>query len=298
MHDHSHATVGSKTFIWAITLNLLFVLIEVVAGLSANSMALLGDAGHNVSDVAALAIAWAGVTLAARAPTPRHTYGFRRATILAALSSATLLLVGLGALVWESLLRFGRSSPVDPQTIVIVASCGALINGITAYLFMRGARHDVNLRAAFLHMFADTAVSAGVAVTGGVMLYSGLEWLDPAASMTIAIIVFIAVWRLFREALGLAVDKVPAHIDPFAVERFLTELPGVARVHDLHIWPLSTTEVALTAHLVMPNGTRGDPFLAELTQVLGERFGIHHPTIQIESATSEAQCQQAIPGSL
>lgn len=288
-HDHGHgqhhgqapASYG-RAFALGIGLNLAFVLVEAGYGLAANSMALLADAGHNLSDVLGLVIAWAASVLGRRAPTPRFTYGLRGSSILAALFNAVFLLVAVGGIAWEAVGRLSHPEPVAGGTVMAVAGIGIAVNGVTAWLFASGARGNLNIRGAFLHMVADAAVSAGVVLAGLVILGTGWLWLDPVVSLAIVAVIVWGTWGLLRESLALAVAAVPPGIDPSRVREFLGQLPGVARLHDLHIWPVSTTETALTAHLVMPGGHPGDAFLGEAAHALEERFGIGHTTLQIE----------------
>lgn len=286
-HDgHSHAAPSriDRAFMAGVGLNSAFVLAEFLAGLFANSLALIADAGHNLSDVLGLLLAWGAAALARRVPTERFTYGLRSSTILAALANAAFLLLVTGAICWEAVLRFGDPQPVNQVTVIWVASAGVAINAVTAFLFLAGSKTDLNVRGAFLHMAADAAVSFGVIMAGLGMLITGWTWLDPAVSLAIAAVIVFSTWSLLREALGLALQAVPRGVDPAAVRRWLSELPGVSEVHDLHIWGMSTTETALTAHLVMPAGHPGDAFLANIAQAIGQRFRIGHVTLQVETA--------------
>lgn len=280
---HSHGPASyDRAFAIGITLNLGFVAIEALYGFIANSMALLADAGHNLSDVLGLVIAWGATMLAKRPPSERYTYGLRSTSILAALLNAVFLLVATGGIAWEALRRFSEPAPVAGMTVIIVAAIGIVINGITAWLFASGRKGDINIKGAYLHMAADAAVSAGVVVAGVVILYTGWSWVDPSVSLVIAIIIVWGTWGLFRESIAMTLNAVPSGIDAAKVKSFLSGLPGVAQVHDLHIWSMSTTETALTAHLVMPGGAPGDAFLTRLAEDLSHRFKIVHPTIQIE----------------
>lgn len=284
-HEHSHHEISTtnRAFMLGVLLNLVFVVVEVVFGLWSDSLALLTDAGHNFSDVLALLLAWGAVWLAARKPTSRHTYGYSRGTILASLMSALMLLVAVGVIVWEAIHRLKNPSPVAGVTMMWVAGLGVLINTGTALLFMRGSSHDLNIRGAFLHMAADAVVSLGVVIAGGLILWTGKLWIDPVISLVIAAVIFLSTWGLLRDSLNLAFDAVPTHIDADAVEEFLQVLPGVSAVHDLHIWAMSTSDTALTAHLIMPAGST-DEFLEKISRQLVERFRIGHSTIQIETA--------------
>lgn len=282
-HGHHHAPADfGRAFAIGIALNLGFVVIEAGFGFFAHSMALLADAGHNLSDVLGLAMAWGGATLARRAPSKRFTYGLRGSSILASLGNALLLLVALGAIVLEAVQRFGNPAPIAGPTVSAVAAVGIAVNLATALLFARGRKHDINIRGAFLHMAADAAVSAGVVVAGLVIWRTGLGWIDPAVSLVIAVIIFWQTWGLLRESVEMSLAAVPRKIDYDAVGDALSALPGVTDTHDLHIWPMSTTETVLTAHLVIPRGHPGDGFLAEAQAMLHERFGIGHATLQIE----------------
>ncbi|HYE57369.1 MAG TPA: cation diffusion facilitator family transporter, partial [Rhodothermales bacterium] len=265
-------------------LNVAFVVAEVVVGLRAGSLALLSDAGHNLSDVLGLLLAWGAATLAQRRPTPRRTYGWRRSSILAALLNAVLLLVAMGALAWEAIERFQAPAPVGGLSIVVVAAVGIVINGVTAWFFARGRHADLNVRGAYLHMVADAAVSAGVVVSGLVILGTGWAWVDPAVSLVVALVVVVGTWGLLRGALDLALDAVPEGVDVAAVESYLRALPGVTALHDLHVWALSTSETALTAHLVKPDPAGDDALLSEAAHALHHRFGIAHTTLQWERA--------------
>lgn len=293
-HDHGHTHAGGhghhhhgpidagRAFAIGIALNLGFVGIEAGFGFVAHSVALLADAGHNLSDVLGLAVAWGGAALAKTPPSKRFTYGLRGSSILAALANALLLLVALGAIVLEAVQRFGAPAPTAGPIVSIVAAIGIVVNLATALLFARGRKGDINIRGAFLHMAADAAVSAGVVVAGLIIWQTGLAWIDPAVSIAIAVVVFWQTWGLLRESVEMSLAAVPRGVDYDAVGAALTTLPGVADAHDLHIWPMSTTETVLTAHLVIPAGHPGDGFLAEAQAMLKERFAIGHATLQIE----------------
>ena len=274
-------------------LNLAFVLAEGLYGILSHSMALLADAGHNLSDVVTLALAWAAITVGQRRPTARFTYGLRSSSILAALFNAALLLIAVGAIGLEAVRRLIEPAPVASGTIMAVAAVGIVVNGATALFFLRGAHGDLNVRSAFLHMVADTLVSIGVVAAGGAMLATGWFWLDPAASLVIVAVIAVATWDLLRQSLRLALDAVPQGIDPDAVRAYLAGLPGVADLHDLHIWPMSTTETALTCHLVMPAGHPGDDALAQVAHELAHRFGIGHATLQVEIGDPHHACALA-----
>lgn len=289
-HDHaSHSNVYSKRLIVAVLLNAIFVVTEFAYGLAANSTALMADAGHNLSDVLGLVLAWGATQLAKRPPDERYTYGLRSSSILAALANAVLLLVACGGIAWEAAQRFTIQPAVAGLTVTLVAAIGIVVNGLSAWLFI-GGQSDLNIRGAYLHMAADAAVSLGVVVSGIVMMYTGWYWLDPAVSLVIVAVIVLGTWGLLRESAQLALSAVPSHIDVAAVATFLQQQPGVSAVHDLHVWGMSTTESALTAHLVMPDGYPGDHFADELAQALSERFSIAHSTLQIEQGTTEHGC--------
>jgi cobalt-zinc-cadmium efflux system protein len=292
VHDRSHAHHAPKDFGWAFAvgtgLNILFVVVEVVYGILANSVALLADAGHNLSDVLGLLLAWGATWLMRRAPTRRYTYGLGSSSILAALANAVLLLIAVGAIALEALQRLANPYPVAGLTVMVVAGIGIIINGVTAWMFASGREKDLNIRGAYLHMAADAAVSAGVVVAGLVILMTGWLWVDPLVSLIIAGIIVWGSWALLRDSVNMALHAVPAGIDPARVQAHLEAIRGASAVHDLHIWPLSTAETALTCHLIMKDGSPGDTFLVEMAEQLKDRFGIAHATIQIE--TGEAAC--------
>ena len=293
-HDHSHAPANfNKAFAIGIGLNLVFVAIEAFYGWKINSLALLADAGHNLSDVAGLVLAWGGALAGKLRPNARHTYGWKRGSILAAFANALLLLVAMGALVWEAAGRLMSPDPLvgnQGVTIMVVAGVGIVVNTATALLFMRGRESDLNIRGAFLHMAADALVSAGVVVAGALTLWMGWTWLDPVVSLLIAAVILIGTWNLFRQSLHLLFDGVPDSVDPQAVHDYLAALPGISRVHDLHIWAMDTSQVAMTAHLVMPQGHADDGFLKEATEQLHHRFEITHATLQVVSAPFTEPC--------
>lgn len=298
-HDHAHGPApGERGFALGVSLNLGFVVLEVVAGLVAGSMALLADAGHNLSDVLGLVLAWVAVRLARRLPGGRRTYGWHRGTILAALGNAMLLLVAVGAIALESVQRLMAPAPVATGFMMGVAAAGILVNGATALLFAKGREADINRRGAYLHMVADAAVSAGVVVGGLLILLTGWHWIDPVVGLVIAGVILVGTWGLLRESIDLAMDAVPRGIEPEAVRAWLAARPGVAEVHDLHIWALSTTETALTAHLVRPGATVDDGFLGAVQQGLRERFGIGHATLQVEQGDPAHPCALAPAESL
>ncbi|MEO6528770.1 MAG: cation diffusion facilitator family transporter [Gemmatimonadaceae bacterium] len=291
-HGHAPASFG-RAFAIGITLNVAYVAIEAIFGLRIDSMALVADAGHNLSDVLGLVLAWGGATLARRGPTPRRTYGLRSSTILAAVANAVFLLIAIGAIAWEAIRRIGHPASVAGGTVAWVAGIGIAVNAITAFLFMSGRKTDLNIRGAYLHMAADAVVSAGVVIAGLAMAATGWVWLDPAISIAIVIVIAISTWSLLRDSVNLALDAVPAHIDHAGVETYLSSLPGVREVHDLHIWGMSTTDVALTAHLVRPELEDEDTLLKDVGDTLRTRFGIAHPTVQVERGKGPHGCALA-----
>ena len=287
-HRHDHGPVPTdfgRAFAIGIVVNLGFVVVEAGFGIAANSVALLADAGHNLSDVAGLAAAWGATRLAKRAATVRFTYGLQGSSILAALFNAVLLLVAIGAVAWESVQRLIDPQPVAGVTVIAVAAAGIAVNGFTAWLFSRGAKGsgDLNVRAAFAHMLSDAIVSAGVVVAGFVILWTGWTWLDPVVSLVIGAVIVAGTWGLLRDAVCMALQGVPPGVELDAVTARLAALPGVAHVHHVHIWPVSTTETALTAHLLCPAGHPGDGFLGDAGRILARDFGIGHATLQIET---------------
>jgi cobalt-zinc-cadmium efflux system protein len=286
-HAHGHlapgATSHGRAFAVGIVLNSVFVVVEATFGVLSGSMALVADAGHNLSDVLSLVIAWGAAIAARRPPSARFTYGLKSSTILAALANGALLLVAIGAILFETVHRLLDPQPVQGMTMVVVASIGIAINTATALMFMRGRKHDINIRGAFLHMAADALVSAGVVIAGLLILLTGVWWIDPLTSLVIVAVIALGTWGLLRDSVKMALQAVPDSIDDAAVLARLGALPGVSAVHDLHIWPMSTTETALTAHLVMPGGHPGDLFLHDLAHDLEDRFGIGHATVQVET---------------
>jgi cobalt-zinc-cadmium efflux system protein len=283
-HSHAHAPKDfGRAFAIGVALNLGFVAVEAIFGILANSTALLADAGHNLGDVIGLLIAWGAASLAKRPPSERFTYGLRASSILAALGNALLLIFACGAIAWEAVWRFTDPQPVASMTVMVVAGIGILINGFTAWLFMSGRKGDLNIRGAYLHMVADAGVSFGVVLAGAAIMLTGWLWLDPVTSLAIVAIILWSTWGLLRDSITLALAAVPRHIELAKVKACLEELPGVARAHHVHVWGMSTSEVALTAHLVMPGGHPGDGFLKAAAHELRERFGIAHPTLQIET---------------
>lgn len=290
-HDHGHRQVShGRAFAIGVCLNLAFVAVEAVYGLRANSLALVADAGHNLSDVLGLALAWGAAVLARRLPTARRTYGLRRTSVLAALANSVLLLIAVGAIAWEAIQRLSRPAPVSASTVIWVAAVGVVINTITALLFMAGQKRDLNIRGAFLHMAADAGVSAGVVGAGLAIGVTGWVWVDPASSLLVVVVILLGTWGMLRDSVNLALDAVPEGIDPGAVQEYLVGLPGVAEVHDLHIWGMSTTDVALTAHLVKPDAGNEDALIATACRELHDRFGIEHATLQMERGGGAPPC--------
>lgn len=279
--NHEHSTY-SHAFKIGMALNVGFIIIEVVFGLAADSLALLADAGHNISDVLGLVLAWGSIYLTQREATDRRTYGWRKSSILAALFNAIILLVAIGGIGWAAIGRFNNPAHVAGATIIWIAAIGVIINGLTALLFMSGRKSDLNIRGAFLHMAADAGVSAGVVFAGIGIIITGWQWLDSAVSLLIVVIIFISTWGLLKDSFNLALDAVPRHIDTEEVRNYLAGLQGVCKIHDLHIWGMSTTEVALTAHLVKQSTADDDSLITEMKKELHDRFGIEHITIQWE----------------
>ena len=292
MHTHSHTHSDyNKAFIIGITLNVIYILVEVFYGLMINSMALLADAGHNFSDVLGLLLAWGAAYLAKTATTEKRTYGFRKSTILAAFFNAILLMIAVGAITIEAVRKFISPEPVQGEIMMIVAGIGVVINTVTAFLFMKGRKEDLNIKGAFLHMAADAGVSLGVVLAGLIIVSTGWLWVDPAISIVIVIVITIGTWGLLRDSFHLSMDAVPSGINLKEVGTYLKSIDGVSEVHDLHIWAMSTTETALTAHLVIPGETKDDYFLKKICGELHSRFGIEHSTIQIEKSAQSANCE-------
>ena len=289
-HHHPSPKSQGRVFIMTIVLNMLFVIIEFAYGFITNSTALIADAGHNISDVLGLMLAWGAVILTRKAPSKRYTYGLRSTSIMAAVANAMLLLVACGAIAMEAIDRFSQPPAVAGLTVSIVAAIGIVINGLSAWLLMRGSKEDLNIRGAYLHMAADAAVSLAVVIAGVAMFYTGWFMIDPIISLVIVIVIVVGTWSLLRDSMQLALSAVPANIDALAIDAYLRQLAGVTEIHDLHIWGLSTTESALTVHLVMPNGHPGDNFMDEIVQTLEERFFVHHSTLQIEQGTTNHSC--------
>lgn len=288
-HHHAPASFG-RAFAIGIGLNVAYVAAEAVYGLLANSLALLADAGHNFGDVLSLGLAWLAATLARKGPSERYTYGLRGSSILAALGNGALLLVVTGGIAWAAILRLMHPEPSAGLTVMAVALAGVAVNGFTAAMFASGRKDDLNIRGAFLHMASDALVALGVVMAGGLILLTGWAWLDPAASLIIGAIIVVGTWSLMRESLDLALQAVPGGVDRGAVLRYLQALPGVSEVHDLHIWGMSTTETALTAHLVRPGAAIDDALLHRACAELQARFRVHHATLQVETGAEAHPC--------
>ncbi len=292
---HQHPAPGNlrRAFVVGIGLNLAFVVVEIVYGVLAHSVALLADAGHNFGDVLGLGLSWGAAALATVKPSARRTYGYRRSTIVASVANALILLFVTGGLTWESVRRLVAPQATEGTTMIVVALVGTVINGASALLFMAGGKKDLNLRSAFVHLASDAVLALGVAVAGGVILFTGWLWLDPAVSIVLALTILVGTWSLMKKSLNLILDAVPEGIDPAEVKRFLGGLSGVVEVHDLHIWAMSTTETALTAHLVMPGNGCGPTFLATACKELHHKFDIDHSTLQVDPEEAPAPCTLA-----
>lgn len=295
MHQHAdhHTGTWNRAFALGVGLNVAYVAVEAGFGFAVNSLSLLADAGHNLSDVLGLLLAWGAHYAAGLKPTDRRTYGWRSTSILAALANALLLLVAIGGIAWEAVRRFTEPAAIEGTTIVWVAGVGVVINTWTALLFIKGRHADLNIKGAFLHMAADAGISVGVVLGGWAIVATGETWIDPVLSLAIAAIIFAGTWGLLRDSVDLALHAVPKGINPAEVRSFLLDRPGVTDLHDLHIWAMSTTETALTAHLIRPDNGDIDQFLVETAAELHDRFGIDHATIQLESATHAELCRQA-----
>jgi cobalt-zinc-cadmium efflux system protein len=296
-HDHDHhghhpsySTDSGNAFLISVVLNSVFVVVEFVFGFIANSTALMADAGHNLSDVVGLLLAWGAVAIARKPASRRFTYGLRSASILAALTNAMMLLIACGAIALAAIQRFSEPPAVAGLTVMIVAAIGIVINGLSALLLVRGSKGDLNRRSAYLHMVADAVISLGVVITGALILYTGWNWLDPVVSLAIVVVIVFGTWGLLRESTQLALNAVPHGVDAAAVEIYLRQLDGVTDIHDLHIWGLSTTENALTVHLVIPAGYPGDAFIDQVVRHLEEAFAVHHTTLQTEQGTTDHAC--------
>ena len=289
--NHSHEINNyNRSFAIGVTLNVIFVVIETVYGFAADSLALIADAGHNLSDVVSLLLAWGANRLATKHPTTNRTYGFRRVTILASLASAVLLLVALGGIAWESFGRLVNPQSVDATIVIVVAAVGVVINTATALLFITGQKHDLNIRAAYLHMAADAGISFGVVVAGIVIMVTGWLWLDPIISLAIVVVILIGTWNLLKESINLSIDAVPQGINILGINNYLLSLHTISEIHDLHVWALSTTETALTVHLVTTNNLIDNSFLQQVQQHLHDDFGVEHATIQIENDAAKNSC--------
>ncbi len=288
-HHHHTPNPYNRAFAIGIALNVVFVAVEVIYGLLANSSALLADAGHNAGDVLSLVFAWTAAWLATIKPAGKYTYGLRKTTILVSILNALLLFVALGFIAWDAVIKIKNPQPVAGTQVMIVAGIGVVVNTLTALLFMKGQKDDLNIKGAFLHMAADAGVSLGVVIAGLLIYFTGIPWIDSLTSFLIIGVVLWGTWNLFTNSLRLALDAVPGHIKIEAVRTYLESQNGVTDVHDLHIWAMSTTRVALTAHLVMPGGN-SDAFLSELQEELQHRFGIGHTTFQVEKVPIEANC--------
>jgi cobalt-zinc-cadmium efflux system protein len=291
-HSHHHHEINNynRSFAIGIALNVIFVIIEVSYGLLADSLALIADAGHNLSDVMSLMLAWGANYLATKHPTHKRTYGLRKVTIMASLLSAVLLLVAMGGIAWESVERLSSPQPVDGVIIIIVAAIGVVINTLTALLFVKGQKHDLNIRAAYLHMAADAAISLGVVIAGIAIMLTGWIWLDPAISLFIVVAILVGTWQLLRDSIDLSIDAVPQNIDVCEVKEYLLNFTNVTDLHDLHIWALSTTENALTVHLVTSDSLIYNHFIQEIQEHLHHHFNIAHVTIQIENEADDYHC--------
>ncbi|HZS09037.1 MAG TPA: cation diffusion facilitator family transporter [Blastocatellia bacterium] len=292
-HEHRHHTSANfgRAFAIGVALNLGFVILEAIYGRLSHSLALIADAGHNLSDVLGLVLAWGATVLARRRPTPERTYGFRRSSILAALINAAVLLISVGAIAWEAVGRLSHPASVEEKTVIGVAAIGIAVNAGTALMFMSGRKGDLNIRGAFMHMAADAVIALGVVLTGVAMLATGWLWLDPLVSLVIVALIVYGTWGLLRDSVNLALDAVPEGIDANGVREYLAGLPACVEVHDLHIWGMSTTEAALTAHIVMAQAVCDDELLARTANELHEKFGIEHTTLQVESGDPAYPCQ-------
>jgi len=297
-HHHQHPATYNRAFAIGVALNVGYVVLEAGYGFAVNSLSLLADAGHNLSDVLGLLLAWGAHHLSQWKPTDRRTYGWRSSSILAALVNSCVLLAAVGAIGWEAIRRFAVPEAVPGDVVIWVAGAGVVVNTATALLFLKGRRHDLNIQGAFLHMAADAGVSVAVVLGGWGMLATGKLWIDPMLSLAVAVVILWGTWGLLRDSTNLALHAVPRTIDPNGVRQFLLERPGVEAIHDLHIWAMSTTETALTAHLIRPDGDDNDRFLAETSAELFERFGIDHTTLQLERELHAELCRQAPEGTL
>ena len=290
-HDHSHhISHYNRAFAIGVLLNLIFVVIEAGYGFFANSLALLADAGHNLSDVVSLLLAWGANVLASKAATDKRTFGYKKSTVLASLMSSVLLMAALASIAWHAIERFENPQPVTGMTVIVVSLIGVVINTLTVLLFVQGQKHDLNIRGAFLHMAADAAVSLGVVIAGIVILFKNWQWVDPVVSLSIVVIVFIGTWGLFKDSLNYATDAVPKNISIEKLKQYFLSIEHVTGVHGLRVWPLSTTESALIVHLVTDNNALNNDFLIEVQRHLHDHFDIEHATIQVESSQGSAGC--------
>jgi cobalt-zinc-cadmium efflux system protein len=287
-HQHAAPTYFGRAFLIAIVLNTLFVALEFTYGFIANSTALMADAGHNLSDVLGLFLAWGATHLASKQPNQQYTYGLRSSSILAALANGMMLLLACGAITWEAIHRFNHPSPI--ASVTVVAAIGIVVNAICAWLFSKGHKDDLNVRGAYLHLMADAAVSLGVVVSALIIMFTGWQWVDPLVSLLIVAVIVASTWNLIRDSAQLALNAVPASVDFLAVQNYLKSRPGISDIHDLHIWGMSTTDTALTAHLVFPEGYPGDQFMDQIMHDLKEKFLIQHSTLQVEQGTTSHAC--------
>lgn len=296
MAEHSHSneihTSNGKAFVFGILLNVLYIIVELIVGLRINSMGLVADAGHNASDVIGLMLAGGSAYLATKSPTKNRTYGFRKSTILSSFLNALILYIAVGAIIVESIRKFINPEPVQGGMMMIVAAIGIIINAATALLFMKDRNKDINIKGAFLHMAADAGVSLGVVIAGLLITLSGWIWIDPIVGIAIAIVISIGTWGLLRESFNLSMDAVPSQIDIDEVRTFLHSIDGVENLHDLHIWSMSTTEIALSTHIVVKNNDYNSRILQEICQGLSHKFNINHPTIQIETTATAMNCEK------
>jgi len=292
-HEHSSGPVAGTRFAIGAGVNFAFVVIEVAFGVASHSVALVADAAHNFGDVLGLLLAWIATVLARRIPSSTHTYGLRKATLLATLANAVLLLVAVGGVVWEAIQRLRYPGPVQGAVVVVVAAAGVIVNGASALLFMRDRHHDTNIRAAFAHLAADALIAVCVGVAGAFVWFGGWQWIDPVTSIAVSGVIVAMAWSLLKDAVASVIDAVPAHVDYGSVREYLIQLPSVSEVHDLHIWRLSSTETALTAHLVVPWSSCAPTFLPDVCKQLHDRFDIEHSTLQIEAPGAAQPCAQA-----
>lgn len=293
-HTHSHTVTSyGRVFALGVTLNMLIVIAEWTFGVYANSLSLVADAAHNLGDVLGLVLAWGAMRLAQGIPTPQFTYGLRSSTILASLINAITLLLVTGGLGWEGIQRLTQPETINEPVVIMVAVAGMVVNGFTAWLFVAGSKSDLNMRGAYLHLAADASISASVAVGGTLIMFTGWAWVDPLLTLAVSIAIIAGTWTLLKQSLYLALQAVPDHINATAVKNYLSTLDGVTQVHDLHIWAVSTSENALTAHLIRPSGHPGDAALQEVAHTLTQEFGIQHTTLQIELSDTDVACEQA-----